>query len=414
MLTEYDELSRLKAANNPASIVNAWDREYYTYKLKSQARPKTSRSQSLARYFSLGTVMQGLSRLCTRLYGIRLVPRQTLPGETWNDDVRRLDVVDEDEGQIAVLYCDLFERVGKNPNPAHFTIRCSRKITEEEIAQTEYDDYHVAERDDAVTDGMASIRHGRRELLQLPTIAFTCDFSRPSGDHPTLLSFREMQTLFHEMGHALHSIIGRTTMQNVSGTRCATDFAELPSVLMENFAADKDALALFARDWESDAELPYEMVEEIVRLNRQFEGADIESQLILAMLDQRYHSSTALDSGFDSTKIYHELMDQHATFREPRETSWQGLFGHLFGYGATYYSYLFDRAISGKVWRDVFQKAEYGPVSREAGARFRDEVLKWGGGRDGWRCVAGVLADESLAEGGEAAMTKVGQWGVHD
>ncbi|KAK1090473.1 Mitochondrial intermediate peptidase, partial [Friedmanniomyces endolithicus] len=113
--------------------MNAWDRDYYTAKLMSTLRSKARMPDFLAAYFSLGTVMQGLSRLFHRLYGIQLVPRETLPGESWNPDVRRLDVVDDHEGHIAVIYCDLFERQGKSPNPAHFTLRCSRRISEEEI-----------------------------------------------------------------------------------------------------------------------------------------------------------------------------------------------------------------------------------------------------------------------------------------
>ncbi len=99
---------------------------------------------------------------------------------------------------------------------------------------------------------------------------------------------------------------------------------------------------------------------------------------------------------------------------EPRETCWQGFFGHLYGYGATYYSYLFDRAIAARVWKEVFSREIGGAVDRGAGQRFRDEVLRWGGARDGWRCVAGVLGDEELGAGGREAMAKVGRWGVRE
>jgi intermediate peptidase len=356
--------------------------------------------------------MQGLSRIFQRLYGIRLVPRPTQPGETWNDDVRRLDVVDEDDGHIAVMYCDLFERRGKNPNPAHFTVRCSRNIPEEEIAESTSEGSLFASAEDAANDGMATVRDQNGKLYQVPTIVLICDFARGPSNRPTLLSFREVQTLFHEMGHAVHSMLGRTDLQNVSGTRCATDFAELPSVLMENFASDPGALALFARHWETNAPLPFEMVQEKIDLNMRFEGLDTESQIILAKLDQAYHSPAAFEPGFDTTSVYHSVYKDYCSLREPPGTKWQGFFGHLFGYGATYYSYLFDRAISGKIWREVFKKSPTGSVSREAGSLFRSEVLEWGGGRDPWKCVAGVLKDSSLEEGGTRAMEEVGRWGV--
>lgn len=429
---ELQELLELKKSdarsdNFPADL-NAWDRDYYTARLLSTLRSKARAPDFLSAYFSLGTVMQGLSRLFHRLYGIRLVPREPLPGETWNPDVRRLDIVDDNDGHIAVIYCDLFERAGKSPNPAHFTLRCSRRITDEEMqeaaALSSAKPDLFATPEEAVNDGLAFNSNSRDggALYQLPTIALICDFSVPQptsgGPRPALLTFRELTTLFHEMGHALHSICGRTALQNVSGTRCATDFAELPSVLMENFASAPEVLALYARHWETDAPLDPSRVQERVEIDRRMSGAETESQILLGMLDQRYHSSLQLTwkegGAGESTKLYHDVWNAYSSLPEPPGTSWQGFFGHLFGYGATYYSYLFDRAIAGKIWKDVFQARPGGAVDEKAGRLFRKEVLRWGGGRDGWQCVAGALQDKEgvLAEGGKGAMKMVGRWGV--
>ncbi|KAL9032716.1 MAG: hypothetical protein Q9214_007848, partial [Letrouitia sp. 1 TL-2023] len=329
------------------------------------------------------------------------------------------------EGHIAVLYCDLFAREGKNHNPAHFTLRCSRRISPAEIdeaAQVNPDLDPIQ----AATDGMSTARRfPAGDVYQLPAIALICDFDappdRPPRDEqpPTLLSFRDVQTLFHEMGHAIHSFLGRTALQVVSGTRCATDWAELPSVLMEHFAADAAVLGLFARHWQTDRPLPYEMVAEQLAVDRQGEGVDTETQILLAMLDQAYHgelpATTIMEGGggFDSTRVLQDVYDRRGTVREPRETSAQGMFGHLVEYGGTYYSYLFDRAIAGKIWKDVFDSGHNGgALSRERGERFRDEVLKWGGGRDGWTCLANVLGDDKLWDGGPQAMAEVGRWGL--
>lgn len=439
---EYNELLQLKQRTSGATAtqLNAWDRDYYMSQQMMQMRTGVRRPDNLSAYFSLGTVMQGLSRLFTRLYGLRLVPRQTMVGETWNDEVRRLDVFDESEGHVAVMYCDFFERISKNPNPAHFTLRCSRRIYSEDDDDND-DDFDAPAADERIapllrgdttdTDGMASSRNSQNELYQLPTIALICDFSRPSNSNePTLLSFRQVQTLFHEMGHALHSMLGRTSLQNVSGTRCATDFAELPSVLMEHFATAPEVLGLFARHWRTDQPLPYELLRDKIALDRRSEAADTETQILLAMLDQAYHSPLAHSASFNTTQIYHHILATHATFpADPPETSWHGLFGHLFGYAATYYAYLFDRAIAGKIWHQVFQAPSSssssdhnhhhhhnnaGPLSPTAGRRFRNDVLRWGGSRDGWLCVAALLQDDSLAVGGERAMAMVGEWGVQD
>ncbi|ORY15807.1 peptidase M3A/M3B [Clohesyomyces aquaticus] len=409
------ELKKADArSGNFPDRINAWDKFYYTHKLIQNMDHKLRSPDFLSSYFSVGTVMQGLSRLFDRLYGIRLVPRETQPGEVWDEGVRRLDVVSETDGHIAVLYCDLFSREGKTPNPAHFTLRCSREISESEIQEASNSPHPFSSPVEAATDGMAvGLNKTTNTYYQLPTIALICDFSSNRLTRPTLLSFNDVRTLFHEMGHGLHSFLGRTPLQNVSGTRCATDFAELPSVLMEHFASCPEVLALFARHYDTDSPLPISALEERLAIDVQTEPAETEAQILLAMLDQAYHSNLPLQHDFDSTKTYHDVYNRHASIPEPAGTAWQGFFGHLFGYGATYYSYLFDRAIAGRIWGEVFQKeGRNGSVDRRNGERYMNEVLKWGGGRDGWKCIAGVLGDEKLAGGGEKAMKEVGRWGV--
>ncbi|MCJ1386205.1 Mitochondrial intermediate peptidase [Xylographa soralifera] len=367
--------------------INAWDREYYRQQLFAKPVPSSRKPDFLPAYFSLGTVMQGLSRLFSRLYGVRFVPREPAPGETWNPDVRRLDVIDEADGHIAVVYCDLFARDGKNPNPAHFTLRCSRLISSTEIAEGPLSPSHLHNLTAAqlANDGMATSPpvDPSGSVYQLPTIALICDFPSPppstsTSQPPTLLPLPSLLTLFHEMGHAIHSILGRTRLQNVSGTRCATDFAELPSVLMERFATDPAVLALFARHWESDAPLPYAMVAAALAGERRTEASDTETQVLLAAVDQAYHSESVLrdEEGFDSTAVWHAMSARRASVPEAAGTRWQGFFGHLVGYGGSYYSYLFDRAIAAKVWESVFAGGRGGQaVERGNGERFRREVL---------------------------------------
>ncbi|EGX94053.1 metallopeptidase Mip1 [Cordyceps militaris CM01] len=421
--TELNELQDRKRErlSMPDAELYPWDRDFYMERIRAEMRSKVRHEDQLTAFFSVGTVMQGLSRLFDRLYGIRFVPRETLPGETWHPDVKRLDVMSDNGEQVAVLYCDLFYRPQKSPNPAHFTVRCSREILPDEVDEAgadlgSADMPYFDSPEQAANDGM-EISRGGGPLKQLPTIALVCDF--PKNDNarePAFLSFYSVETLFHEMGHAIHSILARTSFQNVSGTRCATDFAELPSTLMEHFAADPTVLSLFARHWKSDRPLPYDMVAERIKVAKRFEGIDTEHQILLAMVDQAYHSPEVSEPSFDSTYVFHDIHKRfaHGPLDPPR-TRWQGFFGHLHSYGSTYYSYLFDRVLAERVWRVIFSGGEGGmAVSRANGERLKENLLQWGGGRDPWTCLAETLHDDRLAAGDEKSMALVGSWGIKD
>jgi len=424
-LARFLEMKRM--LNPTAGQVEAWDHAYLLNRLYHSGNGRSLRTsksrlyESMTSYFSLGNVIQGLSRLFNAIYGIRLVPQETKIGEVWDSEVRRLDVYTDDGEHIATMYCDLFSRPGKLPNPAHFTLVCSREISESETQECE-------QRREPLNDGMPTVigsnSYSGRSYHQIPVIALVCDFPAPhSSTEPSLLSLHSLTTLFHEMGHAVHSFLGRTSMQGISGTRCATDFAELPSILMEYFAADPQVLQLFARHWQTDALMPHEMIYAMKKENQDRAamtgGLDNQNQILMALLDQEYHSEDAVKAiglgRYDSTAAFHRIWDQYSSVREPPETSWQGFFGHLYGYGATYYSYLFDRAIARQVWRSVFSDgANSGAIDRNAGEKFKNEVLRWGGGRDPWVCLEGLMGEGKgiLAEGGELAMLEVGKWGV--
>lgn len=204
-------------------------------------------------------------------------------------------------------------------------------------------------------------------------------------------------------------MIGRTEYHNVSGTRCATDFVELPSVLMEHFCSSPSVLSLFARHYSNDHPLPQEVFQAQKDHLRRFEGIETNAQILMAALDQAYHSDLPSSPDFDSTKTYHDIQEKFGIIPPPRVTTWQTQFGHLFGYGATYYSYLFDRALASQIWKEVFEKD---PLSREGGDRYKKEVLRHGGGKQPWECVGGLLGNEELSRGDERAMEMVGQWGI--
>jgi len=200
-------------------------------------------------------------------------------------------------------------------------------------------------------------------------------------------------------------MIGRTEYQNVSGTRCATDFVELPSILMEHFLNSPAVLSLFDPNGTLDIRQTGNHHEDPCR------SIDTHTQILLAKLDQTYHSQSALNSDFDSTAALEKIYETFGLIPYVPGTSWQTQFGHLFGYGATYYSYLFDRAIASRVWRKLFLQD---PLNRKTGEKYKHEVLRHGGGRDPWFLVGKLLDAPELLNGDAEAMAEVGRWKIED
>lgn len=384
-----------KSQEEVLELMRPWDREYYgSIQALSQRRSSAvDYGEPISSFFSLGVVMQGLSNLFEKIYGIKLVPSTPKTGETWSPEVRRIDVVDEHEGLIGVVYCDLFERDGKTPNPAHFTVCCSRKM------------YDGEEDNSTIQIGTNS----KGEKFQLPVISLVCNFRSTStndSDGICFLQLNEIETLFHEMGHAMHSMLGRTQLQNVSGTRCATDFVELPSILMEHFARDSRVLSMISSHYKSGKPVNMEMLKSHQIENQFLQNCETFSQIKMSILDLTLHGLEAYDSGkeVDVVKIYQDL-EYHLGVMVDDTSNWCGRFGHLFGYGATYYSYLFDRAIASKIWDHLF---EQDPLNRVNGEKFKEELLKWGGSRDPWYLLSKVLDEERLANGDQWGMRYIG------
>ncbi|KAH7908001.1 mitochondrial intermediate peptidase [Hygrophoropsis aurantiaca] len=382
--------------------IQAWDRDYY-------CPPEAPTPPIPLPPLSLGRVFMGLSRLFKHLYGISLRPVEAVSGEVWHSDVHKLEVVDEDSGVIGWIYADLFARAGKSSGAAHYTVRCSRRTDDDDEAG------------DLTVDGVEGYLQPSRDFervkrhkvrgqvgeFQLPLVVLLCDFAQPTiARGPTVLEWHEVQTLFHEMGHAMHSMIGRTEYHNVAGTRCATDFVELPSILMEHFLNSPRVLSLF----DPDARSPI-----LSQAGNHHEDPcryiDTHSNILLSILDQIYHSPSVLEPNFDSTKALARLHDTRGLIPHAPGTSLQTQFGHLFGYGATYYSYLFDRAIASHVWTKLFVDD---PLNRETGEKYKREVLSYGGGKDPWLMLSALLNAPELEVGDAEAMREVGRWKVED
>ncbi|CCM03140.1 uncharacterized protein FIBRA_05262 [Fibroporia radiculosa] len=387
----------------PYPIIQAWDRDYY-------CPPEPPAPPVSLPPLTLGTVFMGLSRLFQNLYGVSLRLASLAPGEVWHNDVRKLEVVDEESGVLGWIYADLFARRGKPGGAAHYTVRCSRRVDDDDV---EGDFLQADEHDRALVEVSREFEFaprrrfpGQEGTFQLPLVVLLCGFTRPTiGRGPTILDWHEVMTLFHEMGHAMHSMIGRTEYQNVSGTRCATDFVELPSILMEHFLSSPAVLSLFDPDGAFAIRQTGNHHEDPCR------AIDTHTQILLASLDQIYHSPAVLGAQFNSTHALAQLYETRGLIPYVSGTSWQTQFGHLFGYGATYYSYLFDRAIASRVWRKLFA---HDPLNRETGEKYKHEVLRHGGGRDPWMMIGKLLDAPELETGDAEAMAEVGRWKIED
>ena len=378
------------------SVVRPWDRDYYTAlsrSLSKEDKAKQEALQPMSAYFTLGSVFRGLSSLFENIYGITLEPVVPERGETWSPEVRRLNVCSKDEGLIGVIYCDLFERSGKTANPAHFTVCCSRHMYEHE-------------NDESIMQ-IGVDATGTR--YQLPIISLVCNFSKlptPTGHDVCLLQFTDLETLFHEMGHAMHSMLGRTRLQNISGTRCPTDYVELPSIIMEHFARDKRVLKSIGRHYLTNEIIPDKLIDKTIENSKFLKDCETFAQAKMSMLDQVLHGSEIKKNigNLDVVEIYQTLESKLQVLADDK-SNWCGKFGHLFGYGATYYSYLLDRAIASKVFQVLFEKDPFSPVG---GSKFKNGVLKWGGLRDPWVALADVLNQPELAKGDSNAMKFIG------
>jgi len=349
---DHKALLEMKRKVNPGcKPLAVWDIPYFS----AQARANWFKLdlEKISEYFSLGVAMEGLNELYTHIFGVRIEVEKTQNGELWSPDVFKLAVRD-DTTLLGHIYCDFFSRPGKPYQDCHFTIRGGRE-------------QH---------DGS----------YQAPVVVVMLNLSSPGWRTPTLLSPSALDNLFHEMGHAMHSMLGRTKYQHVTGTRCSTDIAEVPSTLMEYFAADPRVLARLNKHYRTGDRLPEDVIGKLCATKKIFASVELQAQLLFSSLDQVYHGVMPMEG--DTTAV---LEDVHSNFHSlpyVPNTAPQLRFSHLVGYGARYCSYLLAKSVASAIWQQNLQED---PYSREAGMRFREECLSHGGGKRSLQLVCDYL-----------------------
>lgn len=326
-----------------------WDWSYYTEKYRSA---KLDMDEQIIRpYFQLEKVSNAIFMLAERLYGITFVENPSLP--TYHPDAHVYEVYDAPKGSsergelLSILYIDYFPRESKQGG----------------AWMTQYRSAQVTPSGDSV----------------IPIVSLVCNFTKPTADAPSLLSFDELTTLLHEFGHGLHGMFGRGQYPSLTGTSVRRDFVELPSQIMENWASEPEFLDLWATHYQSGEKMPRELIDKI-RQTRQFQApyANVR-QLQFGLTDLAWHSITQPIT-VSVTDFERSATERTALLPRIDGTCFSTSFGHIFsgGYAAGYYSYKWAEVLEADGYEQFRQN---GIFDRNTAESFRREILTPGGSR---------------------------------
>jgi peptidyl-dipeptidase Dcp len=337
---EFKNLENYAKKIGGISQLQKWDGAYYAEKLKKEIFDLDQ--EILKPYFKLENVIAGAFTIAHKLFDLNFEAVTTI--DKYHEDVKTYNVTDTNGDFIAIFYADFHPRKGKR-NGAWMTSYKPQQI--------------------------------KNSKNERPHISIVCNFTKPTAKKPSLLTFNEVTTLFHEFGHALHGMLANTTYNSLSGTSVSWDFVELPSQILENWCYEKEALALFATHYETGEMLPMEYVEKIKESASFHEGMQTLRQLSFGLLDMCWHSqdpstiSSIKDfenAAFANTKLYPNI----------EENCMSTAFSHIFqgGYSAGYYSYKWAEVLDA----DAFEYfIEEGVFNKEVATKFKENILSKGG-----------------------------------
>ncbi|GAA3616609.1 M3 family metallopeptidase [Flavivirga amylovorans] len=318
-----------------------WDASYYSEKLKQKLFSLDD--EKLKPYFKLENVIDGAFTVANKLFDLNFEEIDTI--DKYHEDVLTYKVTNNDGDLISIFYADFFPRAGKR-NGAWMT---SYKPQ--------------------------SIKNGVNDR---PHISIVCNFTKPTKSKPSLLTFNEVTTLFHEFGHALHGILANTTYPSLSGTSVFWDFVELPSQVIENWCYEKEALELFATHYETGEVIPMDLVEKIKESATFHEGMQTLRQISFGLLDMSWHANESPEA-IKSVKTHENEAFKHTTlYPEVSENCMSTAFSHIFqgGYSSGYYSYKWAEVLDA----DAFEYfKESGIFNKEIADKFKKHVLSQGG-----------------------------------
>ncbi|WP_054851818.1 M3 family metallopeptidase [Olleya sp. ITB9] len=337
---EFTNLQNFAKELDGIDVLEKWDSAYYSEKLKQKLFNLDD--EQLKPYFKLENVIEGAFLVANKLFGLQFKKIETI--DKYHEDVMTFEVLDDNNNLVSLFYADFFPRPGKR-NGAWMT-----------SFKPQY-----------IKDG----------VNQRPHISNVCNFTKPTKSKPSLLTFNEVTTLFHEFGHGLHGMLANTTYPSLSGTSVYWDFVELPSQILENWCYEKDALELFAKHYQTNEVIPMDLVNKIKESATFHEGMQTLRQISFGLLDMSWHGTDP--SLIEDVKAYEtKAFENTNLYPEVKSNCMSTAFAHIFqgGYSSGYYSYKWAEVLDA----DAFEYfKEEGIFNKEVAAKFKDHVLSQGG-----------------------------------
>jgi Zn-dependent oligopeptidase len=344
-LEEFRQL-KIKETGDASARINIWDWRYFANQLKKTKYNVDA--EQLRMYFPYQRVLDGMFAIYQRIFDLKF--ERVEPPYKWIGDLQLYTVSDRKTGEpLGLFYLDMFPREGKYNHFAQFGIIEGKLLPD-----------------------------GR---YQRPVCSLVCNFPPPQRDKPSLLSHDEVETVFHEFGHAMHTILTRAKYSRFSGTSVPQDFVEAPSQMLENWAWDKTVLDSFAADYRDPSKkIPKEILDQLKASRLATMGMYYRRQLSFAMMDLTLHTQIHATNADQVLPLANQVLSD-VSLPVPPDTAFVAYFGHITGYGAGYYGYAWADAIAADM-ATVFENSPDGYFDRTAGRRMRNEIYAVGDSRD--------------------------------
>ena len=335
---EAADLQKIMDKEGKGEKLEAWDWWYYTEKLRKEKY--NLEEDEIKPYFKLENVREGAFAVANKLYGITLTKLNGIP--VYHPDVEVFEVKDADGSHMGIFYVDYFPRPGKSGGA-----------------------------------WMSNYREQQGDIR--PLVCNVCSFTKPVGDTPSLLTIDEVETLFHEFGHALHGLLTKCNYKGISGTNVVRDFVELPSQINEHWATEPEVLKMYAKHYQTGETIPDSLIEKILNQKTFNQGFMTTELLAAAILDMNLHNLTDTKN-LDVLAYEKEAMDQLNLIPEIAPRYRTTYFNHIIGgYAAGYYSYLWANVLD----NDAFEAfKEHGIFDKKTADLFRYNVLEKGNSED--------------------------------